>query len=92
MIKICAGKKIDKTGGDITGRVKLKQDVYMNTGKYIHNLMTTVPDPNVLISKGFADSSYIKQGGNLNRNLSTGQEIQLLIIYVENYMLTIKII
>ena len=58
------GKKINKTGGRITGRMDFEQDIYMGSGKYIHNLMTTVPGPNVLISKGFADSSYIKQGGN----------------------------
>ena len=66
-------KNFDKTGGNITGRVNLKQDIYMDTGKYIHNLMTTVPSPNVLISKGFADSRFLYQGGYLNKDFNTGQ-------------------
>ena len=45
----------------------------MDTGKYIHNLMTTVPSPNVLISKGFADSRFLYQGGYLNKDFNTGQ-------------------
>ena len=45
----------------------------MDSAKYIHNAMTSVPGPSILILKEFADSSYIQQGGYLNRDLSTGQ-------------------
>ena len=66
-------KKFDKTGGNIAGNVHFKQDIYMDSTKYIHNSMTSVPGSNILISKRFADLSNIQQGGNLNRDLSTGQ-------------------